>query len=268
MKNRISSLAYRTILCAFPSSIRQRFGAGMIQLLNDHISDARSTGRSVMLVCLSAVWDMLVQGTAARWAMSRSERRARRLTRNERKHPIDTHQSIGGRGSPGGPRQFFAGLGQDLKISWRQVSKRPGFAVLAIVILGLGIGASTTMFSVVESVLLEPLPYPNSQRLVYVGNTRGGAPIRTSAPEFLALRRETRTLESYTAYYRMNCGVILNDRPEQLLMSGVTEDYVDVFGAYPVLGRAFSEEDFHSGATPVALLSHAAWQRHWGGARR
>jgi putative ABC transport system permease protein len=163
-------------------------------------------------------------------------------------------------------RLFFDGLRQDLRVSWRQYRKRPGFAVIAVVTLALGIGASTTLFSVVNGVLLDPLPYPHSERLVYVGSTRPGrGPGGTTAPEFGALKGETRTLERYAAYFRSNVGILLQDRPEQVTAVGASEDYVAVFGASPVLGRSFSEEDFRPGAPPVALLSHGAWQRYWGG---
>lgn len=161
-------------------------------------------------------------------------------------------------------RLFFDGLWQDVRVSWRQLSRRPGFAVWAVVTLGLGIGASTTMFSVVNGVLLDPLPYPDSERLVWVGYTNGGAPEGTNPPEFRALKGETRTLEKYAAFARQNYGVLVGDRSEEVKVAGVTEDYLDVFGASPVLGRAFSEDDFQPGATSVALLSHAAWQRYWG----
>jgi putative ABC transport system permease protein len=164
-------------------------------------------------------------------------------------------------------RLFFDGLRQDLRVSWRQYAKRPGFAAMAVVTLGLGIGASTTLFSVVNGVLLDPLPYPSSDRLVHVGPTFEGGTLNRSitAPEFLALKRETRILERYAAERQASVSVLLGDRPERLRVAGASEDYADIFGAVPILGRGFSEDDFRPGAPSVAILSHAAWQRYWGG---
>lgn len=164
-------------------------------------------------------------------------------------------------------RLFFDGLRQDLRVSWRQCAKRPGFAAMAVVTLGLGIGASTTLFSVVNGVLLDPLPYPHSGRLVHVGpNHRGGrSNTKITAPEFLALKRDTHILEKYAAERVSSVSVFLGDHPERLTVVGASEDYADVFGASPILGRAFSEEDFRPGAPSVAILSHGVWQRYWGG---
>jgi len=156
-------------------------------------------------------------------------------------------------------------LGSDLKFGLRILRKSPLASLLAVLTLALGIGASTAMLSVVNGVLLDPLPYPNSERLVWVGNTLDGEPQGTSALEFLALKRESRTLEKYAAYFRENYGILLDDRPEEFMVVGVTRDYFDVFGANPFLGRAFTDDDFRPGAPPVALLSHNTWQRHWGG---
>jgi len=161
-------------------------------------------------------------------------------------------------------RLFLDGLRSDLRVSLRQFRRRPGFSALAVLTLGLGIGASTTLYSVVNGVLLDPLPYPDSDQLVYIATSRRqGVTSRTTAPEFIALHRQTRTLESYTAYQDITLNTNLGSYPEQFTASEVTEDYFDVFGLRPVLGRAFYETDYSAEAQPVMIVSHRVWQHYY-----
>jgi predicted permease len=161
---------------------------------------------------------------------------------------------------------FLEALGQDLRVSWRQFSKRPAFVAMAVLILGLGIGASTTMFSVVNGVLLDPLPYPDSERLVHIGTARrGGPPSTTTSREFLALRRGMGSLESFAAFQYVTVNALFGGRPEQFTAAEVTVDYAEVFRISPSLGRSFSEDDHSADAIPVAILSHHVWLQNWGG---
>ncbi len=160
-------------------------------------------------------------------------------------------------------RLFLDGLRSDLRVSLRQFRRRPGFTALAVLILGLGIGASTTLFSVVNGVLLDPLPYPDSDHLVYISTSRQGRISWTTAPEFIALSRQTHTLESYTAYQYITLTTNLGLYPEQYTAAEVTEDYFDVFGLSPVLGRVFTETDYSAEAHPVMIVSHRIWQQHY-----
>jgi len=175
-------------------------------------------------------------------------------------------RQVGRRVFTPGWRLMLDGLGQDIRVGWRQYTRRPGFATMTVLTLGLGIGASTTMFSVVNGVLLDPLPYPNSDRLVYIATTAGGHQYAsTTAPEFMHLRDRTRSLERLVAFRRAIFDVQLPTGPERFAVADVTEDYFDVFGIAPLQGRAFTADDYRADASPVALLSHTAWQRHWGG---
>lgn len=154
----------------------------------------------------------------------------------------------------------------DFRLSLRTLVRRPRFSVLAILTLGLGVGACVTLSSVVNSVLLKPLPFPESNRLMHVGTTRGGGlPGRLTMPEFLAIRQQTHTLEYVAAYHTVSLIVQLDQQPDQLVAGEVTEDFFRVFGIPPLLGRAFEEEDFRQGASPVAILSHRVWIQQWGG---
>ena len=156
----------------------------------------------------------------------------------------------------------------DLKHAFRILRKSPGFTLTAIGALALGIGANTAIFSVVDTVLLKPLPYPYPDRIVQIvlKSPNGMANI-TNVPKFVVQRQQTAVLEDITAYDFGGPGVNLTggDRPEQLRGSRVTREFFPLFGAVPVLGRVFSEEEDRPGGGRLVVLSHGLWQRRFGG---
>jgi len=162
-------------------------------------------------------------------------------------------------------RLVVDGLRQDLRITCRACFKRPAFAAVAALTLGLGVGACATLFSVVNSVLLKPLPYPDSERLVYIGSSRHGRPPSAfSTPEFLALRATTQTLESYAAYRHNPLTVRVGQEPIQYTAAAVTEDYFEVYGISPQLGRRFLPEDYGESPEPVVIVSFRFWRQELG----
>jgi predicted permease len=157
-------------------------------------------------------------------------------------------------------------LWHDVRYGLRMLAKSPGFAAVAILTLALGIGATTTIFSVVNAVLLQPLPFPEPNRLVSaVGidarNNEHGRPL--SYPDFVDLRKQNRTLESLAAYD--SADFTLSGAGEPLHVTGemVSADMFTVLRATPALGRAFTSTDDQAG-TRVAILSHSLWKSHFG----
>jgi len=166
-------------------------------------------------------------------------------------------------------RLFLDDLRSDLRVSLRQFRRRPGFTALAVLTLGLGIGASTILFSVVNGVLLRPLPYPESERLVFIGGCHSQNPMNIrgcTAPEYHALRTSTRTMENLTAS-RSSTMIISSEHQQPTLVTAasVSEDFFAVFRTFPVLGRAFTDDDFQSEVPRVVILSHRIWQERWAG---
>jgi predicted permease len=138
--------------------------------------------------------------------------------------------------------------------------------VAAILTLALGIGASTAVFSVVDAVLLRPLPYPEADRLVAMTSLRRGDEISISYPDFMDLRERTGTLASLAAYAGSSFTLTGEGQAERLRGQFVTAALFDVLRIAPVRGRVFTEEEDRPGGGRIALIGHAVWQRRFGGA--
>ncbi|HYG62682.1 MAG TPA: ABC transporter permease, partial [Thermoanaerobaculia bacterium] len=158
---------------------------------------------------------------------------------------------------------------QPLRSTVRGLLKTPGFTAVAIFTLAVGIGANSALFTVVNSVLLEPLPYPQPERLVGVWSTAPGLGMdkfEQSDAAYILFRKETRTLEELALYRADTAALTGGDRTEQLPIARATASLFEVLQAQPVAGRALQEADERHGAEPVALLSHGLWQRRFQGA--
>src|SRR5271155_1771716 len=157
---------------------------------------------------------------------------------------------------------------RNLRHGLRTLAKSPGFTVVAILTLALGIGANTAIFSVVNSVLLQPLSYPNPERLVELelSGPHGNSDV-TSIPKFNAWREQTQAFDSVAAYDFGGPGINLTggDRPEQIQGIRVSADYFRVFGAPMTIGRTFSSEEDRPGGPAVAVISNGLWRSRYGG---
>jgi putative ABC transport system permease protein len=158
-------------------------------------------------------------------------------------------------------------LVQDLRYSVRMLRKAPSFASLVILILALGIGANSSIFSVVNAVLLRPLPYPQSQRLVYLeeSNPQQGFPSFSASPaNFLDWRAQNRSFEQMVAFVEDPSNVMVGDSPEHWPGTAATQGFFEALGVRPVLGRPFSDDDFVVGKNHILVISHALWRSNFG----
>jgi predicted permease len=155
-----------------------------------------------------------------------------------------------------------------LRYAWRLLLRSPGFTATAVLALALGIGANTAIFSVVNGVLLQPLPYPDPDRMVQLrGSTPGGDYNPTSIPRFLTYRALSGVLQEVAAYdWNGGSGVNLGvaGTLEQVRGEHVSEAYFRLFGAHFVLGRPFLDEEDRPGGGSVVVLSGGLWQRQFG----
>jgi putative ABC transport system permease protein len=161
------------------------------------------------------------------------------------------------------------GVANDLWFGVRMLVRRPATSIAAIVTLALGIGASTAIFSVVDPVLLRPLPYPEAERLVFVQSTfatMGGAAAGSSLPDYREWRDHNKTLSGLGGWFDTDIGLSSGTGdPEQLTAARVTPNLFPLIGVRPQLGRGFAREEAIYGRHRVALLSHGLWQRRFGG---
>jgi putative ABC transport system permease protein len=162
-------------------------------------------------------------------------------------------------------------LFQDIRYGLRMLRKSPGFTAVALLTLALGIGANTAIFSVVYGVLLRPLPYQDSSRLIVLNETtpRVGT-VSVSYANFLDWRAQSRAFSKMAAVVSVafnlsGLGSGL-DQPENISGAAVSSDFLPMLGVRPLLGRDFDASQDQAGTTPVALLSYQLWQSHFGGA--
>lgn len=154
---------------------------------------------------------------------------------------------------------------QDLQYALRLVRRSPGFVATAVLTLALGIGANTTIFSVVNGVLLNPLPYPSSGQLVAVyGKTPGFDLGPVVYLNFLDWQHDTQTFNSMAIYRNQNYNVTGADEAERLSGYMISAAFFSTLGVRPVLGRTFRTDDDLLGAAPVAILGGGLWSRKFG----
>lgn len=159
---------------------------------------------------------------------------------------------------------------EDLRFGLRLLRRNPLFTAVAVLTLGLGIGSSTAIFSVVDGILLRPLPFESPERLVtaWADLSERGGPVREwmSYPNFHDFREAMEPLEAVAAYTDWGPTLTGGTEPEMLQGSFLTDGFLDrVLGIEPALGRSFTAEDNRPGAAPVVILSHGLWQRSFAG---
>jgi putative ABC transport system permease protein len=164
-------------------------------------------------------------------------------------------------------------LAQDLKYALRVLRKSPGFTAAAILVLALGIGANTAIFSVVNAVLLRPLPFHDSSRLVQVWHVPpaksfpGMTRFSVSAANYLDWQQQNHVFEQMAIYSFSSFNFTASDQPEAIQGAGVSPDFFSALRSQPLLGRTFLPEEDQPGRGHVVILSHAIWKSHFAGNR-
>ena len=165
-------------------------------------------------------------------------------------------------------RILMTGLLHDLRFAFRSLRKSPGFALVSILTLGLGIGANTAVFSMIRGVLLRPLPYENGERLVYLRQPAALAGVpnaRFSVQELADYRSRSRSLQSVVEYHSMPFILLGRGEPRRVQTGVVSANYFDMLGVKPLLGRGFRPGEDQPGAEPVLVLSYGFWKNRLGG---
>src|SRR5687767_13438626 len=172
---------------------------------------------------------------------------------------VDSMRDLGYEVKGGG---FMETLWQDVRYSVRMLLKHPGFALIAVFTISLGIGANTAIFSIVNAVLLRPFPYQQPEQLVMVGERTSTGRSSVSYPNFVDWRDQNDVFDAVSVIRsNENYNLTGAGEPERLIGRLVSSGFFSLLGTKPVLGRDFVSEDDRAGATPSVILSHAFWTR-------
>src|SRR6184192_58649 len=152
----------------------------------------------------------------------------------------------------------------DLKLGFRQLRKSPGFTFVAVLTLALGIGANTAIFSIINAVLLRPLPYPDADRIMVLNESSGpGQDYSVALPDYFDWRNDNTVFEHLAATHKesRNLSGIPGREPERISCASVTRNFFNIVGLPPEIGRTFGEDEDRVGAPPVVVISDRLWRR-------
>lgn len=239
--------AYRRLLAAYPPEMRERYGTEMEETFLALLRrDGRRAGWMGKAWCWTgAAWDAAVRGGAAR------------LGSRE-----DNHHGQRGGGD------MLGTLGADFKYALRTLRRRPAFTLAAAGTIALGIGANASIFTIVDGLLLTPLPYEDPDELVVVWSTnpeRGFRRADVNPADAWDWREGSRTLEDLAVFWEDDFNLTGDGAPVQVAGIRGTPNLLPILGVSPALGRAFTEDEIGEGRDGVVLLSHGLWLARWGG---
>ena len=152
----------------------------------------------------------------------------------------------------------------NVRLALRQLIKNPAFSAVAILTLALGIGANTAIFSIINAVLLRPLPYPGADRIMVLNESSGpGQDYSVALPDYFDWQHDNTVFEHLAATHKesRNLSGIPGRDPERISCAAVTRNFFNIIGLPPQIGRTFSEEEDKVGAQPVVVISDRLWQR-------
>jgi putative ABC transport system permease protein len=234
---------YRALLVAYPREFRERFGDELRLAFAEgrRAAARRGTRRVIAFVC-TRLTDALTSGLAERF-------------------------SRGGTRDPKGPPIMLTRLVYDIRSAGRQLVRQPAFAAVVVLTLALGIGANTAVFTVVDGLLVRPLPYRDPgqlgflwTRLEWIGVPRAWM----SGGHIAQLQREMTTIDDFVPIRVLETQLTEAGDPEQIRVGFVTTNFTGALGVQPVSGRPFRPEDGLTGSPKVTLLSHAIWVQRFG----
>jgi putative ABC transport system permease protein len=204
----------------------------------------------------------LEEATAAFVARGLPPDEARRAARLELGGPTAVREQVRGYGWENGVDIIFG----DLRYAVRGLARNPGFAAVSILTLGLGIGASVAIFSVVDAVLLRTLPYPNPQQIVRVWEQApGGRRMNLADPNFDDFRTQNNTFATLAVYNYGLSSVSGGSEPVRVNIAAVSSGFFRALGVEPFRGRAFAADEQRLHGAPAVIVSHSYWQRYLGG---
>jgi putative ABC transport system permease protein len=251
--NGIAERLYRGLLLAYPASFRARFAEEMVAFFHERRLEPRyRTFRGALSLWLHLVGDV-TRSAPTEWL------RKRRGAAPELAAEWEINSSFPESGD------YMDTLLQDLRYAVRTLVRRPGFASVAVLTLALGIGANTAIFSVVNAVLLRPLPWPESDRLAFVAEGRGSQLFGASYMDYLDWRDQSASFDELAVLRGQSVNLTGGETPQRVTGAFVTANYFTVVGAAVAQGRLFTRTETEVATKqPVAILSDAAWRTQFG----
>jgi len=236
---------YRSLLRLYPRRFRDRYSSDMLAFYRERIQhDAPSRAR------FAAIWvrlvpDLLLSAFAERVTFASAGRRVVAQQTQTATLPPEEPMSI---------------LQQDVRFALRGMMHRPGFTAVILATLALGIGANAAIFSVVDAVLLRPLPFARVDRLVDF--THDGTSV--SEPEFVDYQRGVTALSKLAAYSRVEATLMAGDQPVRARGTRISADFFEILGVKPIMGRTFARDEFsHLAKGSMILISSALWRQQF-----
>ncbi len=251
------SLPYRLLLLAYPRRFRQRHGDHLLELCAQVYGEEQAARGFRLWRKVAA--DALVHGLAARWE-ARGSRRA-----SPGRNPLAPPRSV--EHATGGPHVYLEQIFRDVRHAARSLIRNPGFTVAAVATLTVSIGANTAIFSLVHSVVMQPLPFDDPDRIVRIYGSdlqEGDRYGQVSFPNIDDVRRQA---QSFTAVSMVETRlpIWLNDTgAKRLALRYVHADYFEALGVVPQLGRAFTQADEGPESSASVALRHRTWVREFG----
>ena len=254
----VSERLYSLLLRAYPRDLRDEVGDAMTEFFRDRLRVARTRGTRAALL---AVWWRAIEDVARNAIPARLDSFFRRLRRAQlgrdaaRHSPTIRHLRR--------KDWMLPSILQDVRYAFRAMLAARGFTAVVLLTLMLGIGANAAIFSVLNGVLLRPLPYEDPDRIFKLEHAEDY--LSVSEPEFDDYRREAKTVESMAAFAGAN-GTLTGDGqdPETVQAARVSDGFFRILGVAPHLGRAFVPEEDKRDAPAVVVLSYGLWQRRFG----
>jgi predicted permease len=239
---------YRLLLRAYPRSFRQAHQDEMVSWFLQH---AARTAERAGFTAWTGFWYLVIKDFL--WTIAAQYREE--IVRVAQGRP---HREGGG---------SMDGVLQDARIALRSFARRPAFFVLAVATVGLGVGSTTTVYSVVRSVVLAPLPYEEADRLVRVGEISEGRAgiLSMSALDLRDVQERNRSFEALAASRPASMTVGGDGEPELMRVATVSAEFFPVMRVAPVFGRAWTPEADEPGGDALIVLGHDLWRRRWGG---
>ena len=266
---RLSERLYRVCLHLYPRRFRRDYADEMVMVFRHRWHTLAGAARGVTLF---SVWSFILRDLVHSVPNARRQVRGRATERTRvvisrsplrQGRPPTGDASIsphggGRRRRPGHGRatDWLASLAADVRYAMRGFKANPGFTTIALLTLALGIGANAAIFGVVNAVVIRPLPFPESSRMVRIGPSRW-----LSAQQVVGLEDQTDDYQATSAVGRTILTLAEGDSPELCLGAVVGAGHLEVFGMPPLLGRGLRAEDSEPGREPVALITHDLWAR-------